>query len=1329
MPNWKKVITSGSNAELNDVEINDWGSVSASLAKISGSSASPSTLQQVTSQGNTTSNDVTITGDLYVNKIRRANEVADETKITFSNDQIDFHAGYTHMLRFESVGQDTIVFNDGGGDVDFRIESNDKESAFFIDGENNKVYIGYNEEFPGSVSDTAALNISGSVNIVNNGDISMPGISSLSTEITRLGTFVTSSNGIGFDNVETSGKKPLAFFVGSSGRQIEGIGSEMYYDTSDNVLYVEGLEFINNIDPDVDDPGKRLAYQQGGFVSASAGDGLKGGGITTSSFEFSVGQGNGISVTSTNVGIRNLTHNQISSSNWNYLVNMNQDVATTDNVEFATIKANNLSSGKLVIASTDGQLVTDADLTWVTGTNKLTLTNGSIVTPELTASNGIQVTGDILPTTDNTLSLGSSTQRFQLNGGTPVTVTGSGTVNTITRFNGATEVENSTITNSDTLTTIVHDNDTNDIFIVSGSNGELLKVTDTIGEQLLQVNDGSGITHFEVSSSGTLVAQNLEYSNETFVLTYDSQSGNISFFSSSAITGDNLGDHTATQDLDMSSNAIDNVSNITVQGSIIHDGDTNTYLQFAGNDDFRIVAGGIDVLKATASEIAFNDGQANYDFRVEGDTEANLIFADASTDRVGIGTNTPNKELQVVGDIDADDITIDGWNSVSASLATLTNDAFDGSYTSLTNVPSGLVSQSAQISINSTSGTLTTLGTVTSGDVSGILPSGVVSGSVTSPSQGTLSVNGNNVDLGLQAGDSPTFTNLTLTGDLTVTGTTTELQVSELNVQDKNITVASGAADSSAADGAGLTIDGANESLTWNHANSRFQFSDDLHVDGLMNIGSVSNAGTDTDKFLVLDSNGNVDFRTGNEVRSDIGAGTMTRFVLEDGDGTEVSIDDNKEIKFVEGNSQININWTDTSNGSDSDPYDLTFTITGGVLSGSQQIASEVSGAFTSTSASIASDIESITTGKIAGQGAQDEITFFKSSGAITSSARLALTQDTASGNVLMHQGQFNVINDPSTTGTSAMQILVGSGSSGDVSNPQYDTFIALEQEAATTVGLRVNGTAPTSAQIKMRTDINDAYSIGRLTNPLGANTLRIKPQIIAEGGLSLTGSLTISGSNTLKNIGPAEFSGSIKQQSSEQVAATSDTNKFLVFDGDEVKYRTGDNLRDDLDISTTDDVTFGSVTAEVTASNLQVTTGAESWPSVHHMTAEVIDPATTRGFVPWSSINIIDAGSGKGYGQLPAAFDGYIEKIIVHPTEAGVSGDLSLQLKKNNSNLGSSQTETINASQGVLTTYTFGSSYSFSADDRLSLEVDRVDADRSKGFSFLVVFRYNLTF
>ena len=50
------------------------------------------------------------------------------------------------------------------------------------------------------------------------------------------------------------------------------------------------------------------------------------------------------------------------------------------------------------------------------------------------------------------------------------------------------------------------------------------------------------------------------------------------------------------------------------------------------------------------------------------------------------------------------------------------------------------------------------------------------------------------------------------------------------------------------------------------------QMSGSLAITGSLNISSVVNAGTDTDKFLVLDTNGNVDFRTGAEILSDIGA-------------------------------------------------------------------------------------------------------------------------------------------------------------------------------------------------------------------------------------------------------------------------------------------------------------------------------------------------------------------------------------------------------------------------------------------------------------------------
>ena len=47
----------------------------------------------------------------------------------------------------------------------------------------------------------------------------------------------------------------------------------------------------------------------------------------------------------------------------------------------------------------------------------------------------------------------------------------------------------------------------------------------------------------------------------------------------------------------------------------------------------------------------WNDAGADVDQRMEGDTDANLFFLDASTDRIGIGTATPTAKLQVNGSI------------------------------------------------------------------------------------------------------------------------------------------------------------------------------------------------------------------------------------------------------------------------------------------------------------------------------------------------------------------------------------------------------------------------------------------------------------------------------------------------------------------------------------------------------------------------------------------------------------------------------------------------------------------------------------------------------
>jgi len=53
-----------------------------------------------------------------------------------------------------------------------------------------------------------------------------------------------------------------------------------------------------------------------------------------------------------------------------------------------------------------------------------------------------------------------------------------------------------------------------------------------------------------------------------------------------------------------------------------------------------------------------------------------------------------------------------------------------------------------------------------------------------------------------------------------------------------------------------------------------------LNVVGTLDLDSVANAGVDTDRFLVQDSNGVVRYRTGAEVASDIGASNLAASVL-----------------------------------------------------------------------------------------------------------------------------------------------------------------------------------------------------------------------------------------------------------------------------------------------------------------------------------------------------------------------------------------------------------------------------------------------------------------
>jgi hypothetical protein len=268
---------------------------------------------------------------------------------------------------------------------------------------------------------------------------------------------------------------------------------------------------------------------------------------------------------------------------------------------------------------------------------------------------------------------------------------------------------------------------------------------------------------------------------------------------------------------------------------------------------------GVQIRGLSADGLSF-DGPGNLiidtgsNYFISGAQEASLLGLPEGTVSSSLGINNPGGATDITVDINSEtlvftsgsannDLGIGVWVSnnmgtkqvqiygLESTTTTKGVASFNGDGFSVTNgavsLVSGIISGSEQLPSGIISGSQQIIDSLPTDTVSGSqqiidsLPTDTVSGSsqiselthihsFTSSYNDAISLNGDDV---------------TIIGDLTVQGTQTQLNTATLNIEDKNLLIASGAVDSSAANGAGITIDGANKSLEWEHGTSQFVFN------------------------------------------------------------------------------------------------------------------------------------------------------------------------------------------------------------------------------------------------------------------------------------------------------------------------------------------------------------------------------------------------------------------------------------------------------------------------------------------------------------------------
>ena len=224
-------------------------------------------------------------------------------------------------------------------------------------------------------------------------------------------------------------------------------------------------------------------------------------------------------------------------------------------------------------------------------------------------------------------------------------------------------------------------------------------------------------------------------------------------------------------------------------------------------------------------------------------------------------------------------------------------------------------------------------------------------------------------------------------------------------------------------------------------------------------------------------------------------------FQLEDDDGTEVAITTSKEVKFI--GAGITTNWTDVDNGTDADPYDMTFTLDVDDLGTSANFAAGDLIAFGDSS----------TAGNDTVKGTVNTLaTLFAGAGLTATNAVIAVDAD--------QSGQITSVGALTALSTAAAASVDINGADVDITA----TTLSIDSTDTTNLTMTANSSSAKAmtidaansgsgaASISIGTTQGTAITIGNAT----ASEVTIGDNLTVNGDLIVTGSVDTVSSTTI---------------------------------------------------------------------------------------------------------------------------------------------------------------------------------------------------------------------